>query len=116
MIVDELIKLQKQKGLNNQQFADSIGIHKISWLRIKRARIIGVETYLYAAQVYPELQEVLDQVEAAFDIQSTASCQYSAFPLPQGNVFQLPVGYKEDYSTTPVLRVAPLPVLEIDWQ
>jgi len=58
MIVDELIKLQKEQGLNNQQFADSIGIHKQSWLRIKRARIIGVDTYLYAASVYPELQGI----------------------------------------------------------
>jgi len=57
MIVDELIKLQKQKELNNQQFSDSIGIHKMSWLRIKRARIIGAETLLSAFRVYPELRE-----------------------------------------------------------
>uniref|UniRef100_A0A6M3L1F5 Uncharacterized protein n=1 Tax=viral metagenome TaxID=1070528 RepID=A0A6M3L1F5_9ZZZZ len=57
MIVDELIKLQKQKGLNNQQFAESIGIHKQSWYRNKRTKIIDAETLLSAVRIYPELRE-----------------------------------------------------------
>jgi len=57
MIVDELIKLQKQRGLTNHQFAEILGIHKISWFRIKRTRVIGADTLLQAFRVYPELRE-----------------------------------------------------------
>ena len=58
MIVDELIKLQKEKNLTNQQFADSIGIHKQSWYRNKRTKKIRADIFLDAVRVYPELQGI----------------------------------------------------------
>ena len=57
MIVAELILMQKKRKLTNNQMAESLSIHKVSWLRIKRCGIIGPETLLKALQVYPELKE-----------------------------------------------------------
>lgn len=58
MIVAELIKIQKQRGLTNDQFAESLGIHKVSWLRNKRTRIISGDVVLKAFKVYPEVKDV----------------------------------------------------------
>lgn len=57
MIVTELIQIQKQRELSNGQFAESLGIHKISWYRNKRTKIIGADVLLRAFEIYPELRE-----------------------------------------------------------
>lgn len=57
MIVVELIQIQKQRGLSNSQFAESLGIHRISWYRNKRTKILSAEVLLRAFEVYPELRE-----------------------------------------------------------
>ena len=57
MIVLELIKIQKQTGLNDKEFADTLGIHVISWKRNKRTKVIGADVLLRAMSVYPEFRE-----------------------------------------------------------
>jgi len=57
MLVKELIQIQKEKGLADEQFAESLAIHKQSWYRIKRTRLIGSAVLLKAFEVYPELRD-----------------------------------------------------------
>ena len=57
MIVKQLIEIQKQRGLTNSQMAESLGIHKVSWYRNKRTKVIDAATLLRAFEVYPELRE-----------------------------------------------------------
>lgn len=57
MIVDELVKIQKQRRLTNRQMADNLGIHRISYYRNKRTKVIGAAILLRAFEVYPELRE-----------------------------------------------------------
>ena len=59
MIVAELLKIQKQRGLTNEQFAESLGIHTLSWYRNKRTKLISAEVILKAFVVYPELKDAL---------------------------------------------------------
>lgn len=57
MIVKELIRIQKQRGLTDSQFAESLGIHKVSWYRNKRTKVIGSDVLLRAIEIYPEVKE-----------------------------------------------------------
>ena len=59
MIIKELVKLQKQKGISNSQFAKSLGIHTNSWYRNKRTGVISADTLLRALAVYPDIRETL---------------------------------------------------------
>jgi len=64
-IITELIKLQKQKGLTDSQFAESLGIHKSSWYRNKRTGVISADILLKAFDTYPELRKVfLSSIDA----------------------------------------------------
>ena len=37
-IINELEALQKDHGITDQELADKLGIHRVSWARIKRLR------------------------------------------------------------------------------
>ena len=56
-IVEELVKVQKERGLKNSQMAESLGIHTISWYRNKREKVLSADVLLRAFEVYPELRE-----------------------------------------------------------
>ncbi len=56
MIVAEMIKVQKQRELTDEQFAESLGIHRVSWYRNKRTGVVGADILLKAFEVYPELR------------------------------------------------------------
>lgn len=56
MIVEEMIKVQEQKELTDEQFAESLGIHRVSWYRNKRTGVVGADILLKAFEVYPELR------------------------------------------------------------
>ena len=56
MIVTELLKVQKQRELNDSQFAKMLGIHKGSWSRNKQTRTISAATVLRAFKLFPELK------------------------------------------------------------
>jgi len=55
MIVNALVKIQKQRKLNDSQMAESLGVHRVSWCRNKRTGVISAEVLLRAFEVYPEL-------------------------------------------------------------
>ena len=57
MMVKQLIEIQKQRGLTDSQFAESLNIHLISWYRNKRTNVIGSDVILRAFEIYPELKE-----------------------------------------------------------
>lgn len=58
MIVKQLIEIQKNKNLTDGQFAQSLDIHRLSWVRNKRTQIISADVLLKALIVYPELKEM----------------------------------------------------------
>ena len=61
MLIDALKEIQKEKKLTNQRMADKLGIHKISWLRIKSRRAeFGKKFLMGVRQAYPELRGVID--------------------------------------------------------
>jgi len=57
MIINQLIQTQRAKNLTDEQFAHSLGIHRLSWVRNKRTKVISSDTLLRVFQVYPELRE-----------------------------------------------------------
>ena len=57
MIVEWLIKIQETRNLTDDHFAQSLGIHRVSWVRNKRTKVISSDTLLKALEVYPELKE-----------------------------------------------------------
>lgn len=57
MIVNQLIQIQQRENLTDDQFAKSLGIHRVSWLRNKRTNLLSSDTLLKAFEVYPELRE-----------------------------------------------------------
>lgn len=74
MIVNKLIRIQQEKNLTDDQFAKSLGIHRISWVRNKRTGLISSDTLLRAFQVYPGLKEnFLSQIVKDKDKRVTAN-------------------------------------------
>lgn len=39
MIIESLKKIQLRDGLKDQELADKLGIHRVSWQRIKKGRV-----------------------------------------------------------------------------
>jgi len=61
MLVNALREIQARENLSDQQFADRLGIHRISWSRIKNGRApFGRKFLSCARQAYPELKDVID--------------------------------------------------------
>ena len=61
MLVNALREIQAREKLRDQQFADKLGIHRISWSRIKNGRApFGRKFLSCARQAYPELKDAID--------------------------------------------------------
>lgn len=61
MLVNALRGIQAREKSSDQQFADRLGIHRISWSRIKNGRApFGRKFLSCARRAYPELREVID--------------------------------------------------------
>ena len=58
MIVNRLIQIQQKDNLTDEEFAQRLGIHRVSWLRNKRTKVISPEVLLKAFEAYPELKEI----------------------------------------------------------
>ena len=56
MIVEELIRIQKERHLTDRQMADILGIHRESWSRNKRTGKIAPSVFIRAAKVFPTLR------------------------------------------------------------
>ena len=77
MIVKELIAIQKQRGFTDSQFAESLGIHRVSWYRNKRTGVIGSDILLRAVKVYPELKgKILSSVASINSKSDTTPTTY----------------------------------------
>ena len=77
MIVAELLKIQKERKLTNRQMAEILGIHTISWYRIKRTKTIGADILLRAFGIFPELR---DQFLSSFTNQQDKTTTYDEKP------------------------------------
>ena len=74
-LVETLRYIQARDGLTNEQFSKKIGIHKVSWSRIKNYKKgIGEKTLRGIRQAYPELKEAIDD--------------YLAGGIPKKNIIQ----------------------------
>ena len=61
MLIERLKDLQGK--LTNQEFADKIGVHRVTWLRIKSYRKPpGRKFLLGVKRAYPELQGIVDSI------------------------------------------------------
>ncbi len=82
MLIEELKRLQTKEGLTGKQFAVKLGIHEISWRRIKNRRAgIGIEflkgvrqSEFYAK--YPRLCQAIDAYLSGEAVRNTLE----AFP------------------------------------
>lgn len=55
-IIETLKNSQKTKALTDQQFADRLGIHRVSWQRIKKGRVPISDKFLVRVnRIFPEL-------------------------------------------------------------
>ena len=60
-LVETLRYIQARDGLTNEQFSNKIGIHEVSWCRIRNYKKgIGEKTLRGIRQAYPELKEAID--------------------------------------------------------
>ena len=60
-LVETLKYIQARDKLTNEQFAGKIGIHEVSWSRIRNYKKgIGEKTLRGIRQAYPELKEAID--------------------------------------------------------
>ena len=60
-LVETLKYIQARDKLTNEQFAKKIGIHEVSWSRIRNYKKgIGEKTLRGLRQAYPELKEAID--------------------------------------------------------
>ena len=72
MLIEELKRLQTKEGLTGKQFADKLGIHEISWRRIKNRRAgIGIEFLKGVRRAYPKLNQVIDAYLAGEAVRNT---------------------------------------------
>ena len=56
MSIDAVKDIQVKKSLTDQQFADKLGIHRTSWLRIKSGRAPVNDKFLVRVhRAFPEL-------------------------------------------------------------
>lgn len=60
MLIEILKQLQVRDNLSDQEFAEKIGIHRVSWNRIKRGTIFGKKFLSGVRQAYPELKDDID--------------------------------------------------------
>ena len=61
MMIDTLKHIQARENLTDQQFADKLGIHRISWNKIKNYRKAFGTTFLKKVRLaYPELKPAVD--------------------------------------------------------
>ena len=60
MLIEILKHIQARDNLTDQEFADKIGIHRVSWNRIKRGTIFGRKFLSGVRQAYPELKDAID--------------------------------------------------------
>ncbi len=72
MLIEELKRLQAKEGLTGKQFAVKLGIHEISWRRIKNRRAgIGIEFLKGVRRAYPCLKDVIDTLLAGEAVRNT---------------------------------------------
>ncbi len=69
-------ELQTRLQLNDDDIAEAIGVHRVSWLRIKRTGKIGAQTKEKLIKVFPELRDIFFPAKAT-------SCQHSGYNNPQ---------------------------------
>lgn len=67
MIIERLKLIQGQR--TNQEFADRLGIHKLSWVRIKNRRVPVSDKFLVRVlRAFPEMKTVVDLYISTKDI------------------------------------------------
>ena len=72
-LVETLKYIQSRDQLTNEQFAQRIGIHEVSWSRIKNFKKgIGDKTRKGICHAYPELKEAVIDNYLVRDINRTA--------------------------------------------
>jgi len=60
-LIEQLKSVQLREGLIDREFAESIGIHRISWVRIKTNHAgMGRKFLQGVRQAYPELKDNID--------------------------------------------------------
>lgn len=61
MLIDTLKHIQARDDLTDGQFAKKLGIHRVSWQRIKsRRKAFGKHFLSCVRQAYPELKDEID--------------------------------------------------------
>jgi DNA-binding XRE family transcriptional regulator len=71
MIIDKLMKLQKLERLSDAKFAQKIGIHRTSWIRIKTGKTKMTVNFLQLVLVvYPGLKKDVN----IFLLQNATKC------------------------------------------
>ncbi len=61
MLIEKLKGIQTREGLSDTQFAKNIGIHRVSWQRIKnRRKPFGIKFLRFVRKAYPELKNDID--------------------------------------------------------
>lgn len=64
MVTKELVLIQSQRKITNEQIADALGLHKHSWLRIKRTKKMSIGTALRVGIVFPQLLPLVQKLVA----------------------------------------------------
>ena len=54
-IVEVLKEIQKERKLTNKQMAESLDVHRESWVRNKKTNKIAAEPFMRASEAFPEL-------------------------------------------------------------
>lgn len=61
MLIEALKHIQARDNLTDQQFADIIGVHRVSWQRIRnRRKPFGRHFLSLVRRAYPELKDAID--------------------------------------------------------
>lgn len=61
MLIETLKHIQARDNLTDKQFARNIGIHRVSWQRIKnRRKPFGKKFLKLIRKAYPELKDAID--------------------------------------------------------
>lgn len=61
MLIESLIIMQQRAHLTNQEFADKLGIHRVSWQKIKSGKVkFGRKFLSNVRQAFPEMRGDID--------------------------------------------------------
>lgn len=82
MLIETLKQIQARDNLNDQQFANALGIHRVSWQRIKnRRKPFGRHFLSCARKAFPELKDAID-IFLSQDVTSTGNSVVDVSPTP----------------------------------